>query len=268
MPQTPVLLRLEHVTKRYDAPDGRAGPAVLEDVCLELAAGQSLAVVGPSGCGKSTLLNLIGALDRPTAGQVLLAGRDLAGLDDPALAAIRNHSIGFVFQLHHLLPQCTALENVLLPTLAKVSPKRGAAGRAGSAATATGSDGLTASKLAMPPDPHDRAVQLLQRVGLGNRLDYWPGQLSGGERQRVAVARALINQPRLLLADEPTGALDQAASREMTELLAELQRDCGVAMVVVTHWLELARRMQRVMRLQNGRLLEVDSSGPAGGVLP
>jgi lipoprotein-releasing system ATP-binding protein len=222
------LMTLEDVTKRYDAPDGGPGPEVLAGVTLSMRPGDSLAIVGPSGCGKSTLLNIMGTLDRPTSGRVLLEGRDLGPLGDEALAAIRNRRIGFVFQMHHLLPQCTALENVLVPTLA------GGGAPAG--------------------DSEDRARRLLERVGLGRRLDYRPGHLSGGERQRVAVARALINRPALLLADEPTGSLDRAASEELAGLLAELNRTEGVSMVVVTHAMPLAVRMGRAMELRDGRL--------------
>jgi lipoprotein-releasing system ATP-binding protein len=224
---TPLVL-LENVTKRYEAPGGSAAAPVLEDVTLAVAAGESIAIVGPSGSGKSTLLNIIGTLDRPTGGRVVLDGRDLAELDDAALAAVRNRRIGFVFQLHHLLPQCTAMENVLIPTLAG-GPTDGA---------------------------EDQARRLLERVGLADRLDYRPGQLSGGERQRVAVARALINRPALLLADEPTGSLDRAASESLADLLAELNREEGVTLIVVTHSPALAARMGRMLELKDGHLKE------------
>jgi len=226
------ILELENVTKRYDAPAGGGDvPPVLAGISLTLRAGESLAIVGPSGSGKSTLLNIMGTLDRPTSGRVLFDGQNLASLGDEALAAIRNRRIGFVFQLHHLLPQCTALENVLVPTLA-------------GAATAPASE------------MQDRAQQLLERVGLGERLAYRPGQLSGGERQRVAVARALINRPALLLADEPTGSLDRAASEHLASLLAELNREQGVTLVVVTHSAALAAKMARRLELRDGHLNE------------
>jgi predicted ABC-type transport system involved in lysophospholipase L1 biosynthesis ATPase subunit len=217
---------LDNVSKRYDGPDGAAAAPVLQGVTLSVAAGESIAIVGPSGSGKSTLLNIMGTLDRPTSGSVRLDGQDLANLGDDALAAIRNRRIGFVFQLHHLLPQCTALENVLVPTLAGGGP--------------TGAE--------------DRAARLLERVGLKDRANYRPGQLSGGERQRVAVARALVNKPALLLADEPTGSLDRAAAEHLTDLLAELNREEGVTLVVVTHAATLAARMGRMMELKDGRL--------------
>jgi len=226
------LLQLIEVGKTYPAPPGAPPPVVLDGVSLTVAAGESLAVVGPSGCGKSTLLNIIGTLDRPTAGKVLLDGLDPADLNDNALAALRARQIGFVFQLHHLLPQCTILENVLLPTLA-------AGAAAGGAAPAE--------------SPSDRARRLLDRVGLSHRLTYRPGELSGGERQRAAVVRALINCPKLLLADEPTGALDHVSADSLGRLLVELNRDEGVTLIVVTHSLELSRQMHQAVLLRDGR---------------
>jgi ABC-type lipoprotein export system ATPase subunit len=227
MAEAQPLMVLENVTKCYDSPGGEVAPAVLQEVSLTVAAGESVAIVGPSGSGKSTLLNIMGTLDRPTSGRVLLDRQDLSDLGDNALAAFRNQRIGFVFQLHHLLPQCTALENVLVPTLAGGGPK----------------------------DADDRARQLLERVGLKDRMDYRPGQLSGGERQRVAVARALINRPALLLADEPTGSLDRAAAEHLADLLAELNHEEGVTLVVVTHSAPLAERMGRMIELRDGHLV-------------
>lgn len=223
------MLELNDVTRQFDAPDGQAGPAVLRGVSMSLEAGQSLALVGPSGCGKSTLLNIIGGLDRPTSGTVIFEGAQLNTLEELKLAQVRNQRIGFVFQLHHLLPQLTALENVLVPTLASSGAKVAA-------------------------DARQRAVQLLQRVGLADRAGYRPGQLSGGQRQRVAIARALINSPALLLADEPTGSLDHQASLNIADLLGELGQQEGVAVILATHNLELARRMGKVMTLCDGRL--------------
>jgi ABC-type lipoprotein export system ATPase subunit len=230
MADTPPLLELQAVTKAYP---GLAGePPVLSDISLVLDRGESLAIVGPSGCGKTTLLNIIGTLDRPTSGRVLFEGRDLTTLDERALAELRNRHLGFVFQMHHLLPQCTVWENVLVPTLA------------------------TRNEVLRDGAP-ERARRLLERVGLGHRLHHRPGQLSGGERQRAAVVRALINEPQLLLADEPTGALDRASAETLAQLLADLNRELRLSLVVVTHSLELARRMRRVLELRDGRLRDL-----------
>lgn len=235
----PPLLELIEVTKRFGAPDSDAALTVLRGISLRVERGESLAVVGPSGSGKSTLLHIIGTLDRPSSGRVLLEGSDLATLDDAQLAAVRNRRIGFVFQQHYLLPQCTVWENVLVPTLARA-----------------GSDAAAPNPETPGESVEARAERLLRRVGLGARLGHRPGQLSGGERQRVAVVRALINRPQLLLADEPTGALDHAAAGALGQLLVELNREEGVTLIVVTHALELARRMGRVLRLEEGRLVE------------
>ncbi|KKL50386.1 hypothetical protein LCGC14_2306010 [marine sediment metagenome] len=232
-----VLLELSAVTRRFDSPDGQAGPEVLKGVDLQVSAGEAMAVVGPSGCGKSTLLNIMGGLDHPSSGTVRLAGRDLSGLSQRALAAVRNREIGFIFQLHHLLPQCTALENVLVPTLVADESVR---------------DGAS-----------QRARRLLERVGLGERLNYRPGQLSGGERQRVAVVRALINGPRLLLADEPTGSLDRHMAAELAELLAAVNREEQTTLVLVTHSRALAGQMDRVVELRGGVLAEPDQAEQA-----
>jgi ABC-type lipoprotein export system ATPase subunit len=231
MSEKSALLEVRDVTKVYKgAPEP---PQVLKGVNLQLTAGESVAVVGPSGCGKSTLLNLIGALDRPSSGSILFEDRDLSELDSRELAAFRNASVGFVFQFHHLLPQCSALENVLVPTLVN--------GRA--------------------QYRKERALQLLERVGLPDRVDYRPGQLSGGERQRTAVVRALINEPRLLLADEPTGSLNEESASELVDLLLELCREEGMTLLVVTHAMAVAERMQRVLELRDG-LLNPKASAP------
>ncbi|MBI1368548.1 MAG: ATP-binding cassette domain-containing protein [Planctomycetes bacterium] len=225
------LLVLEHVAMHYEAVEGSDAPPVLRDVNLTLNPGQSLAIIGPSGCGKSTLLNIIGTLDRPTGGRVLLEGRDLATLDDRALAQIRNQRLGFIFQEHHLLPQCTVLENVMVPTLVSKSK-----------------------------DAEARAKRLLERVGLADRMHHRPGQLSGGQRQRAAVVRALINEPALLLADEPTGSLDRASSENLAQLLVELNREENVTLIVVTHAPDLAKLMQQVMELRDGELAAAKAS--------
>ena len=227
------LLELKNVTNRYSASGSADGVSVLAGITLELARGETLAIVGPSGSGKSTLLQIIGTLDRATSGEVLLDGRNFAALDDQQLAEVRNRQIGFVFQSHYLLPQCTVIENVLVPTLARAK-----------------------SEIRNPKSeiPAARAERLLQRVGLSERLHHRPGQLSGGERQRVAVVRALINQPQLLLADEPTGALDHASATALGQLLVELNREEGVTLIVVTHAMDLAKRMGRVLELGDGKL--------------
>jgi ABC-type lipoprotein export system ATPase subunit len=224
------LLTLSNVTKNYSANDQIV--KVLAGITLTVNSGESLAIVGPSGCGKSTLLNIVGTLDQPTSGRVELAGQDLTRLDEVALAGVRNREIGFVFQSHHLMPQCTVLENVLVPTLP-----------------------LTDASL--KDSAPDRARQLLEKVGLTGRLGYRPGQLSGGERQRVAVVRALINRPRLLLADEPTGALDRGSAENLGDLLVRMNVDEGVSLIVVTHALDLAKRLQRLFELRDGALHEL-----------
>ncbi|MBI5368287.1 MAG: ATP-binding cassette domain-containing protein [Planctomycetes bacterium] len=232
MPDSPCLLALEDVAKSFAAPEpGGAPVAVLAGVTLDLHAGETLAVTGASGSGKSTLLHLMAGLERPSGGRVLLDARDLALLDDAASAALRARRIGLVFQAHHLLPQCSVWENVLAPTLA-LRPGE----RAGATATAR---------------------RLLERVGLGARLAHRPGQLSGGERQRVAVARALVNGPALLCADEPTGSLDRRAADALAALLLELNREERVALVVATHAPELAARMARRAEIVDGRVVTV-----------
>jgi len=238
------LLQLKDVTKRYEASDGTKGVSVLAGVSLEVARGETLAIVGPSGSGKSTLLQIIGTLDRPTSGEVLLDGNNLAALDDLALAEVRHRQIGFVFQSHYLLPQCTVWENVLVPTLAKPD-------RTSNPLLADGTHGVTRPTESAPV----RAERLLKRVGLAERLTHRPGQLSGGECQRVAVVRALINQPQLLLADEPTGALDHVSASALSQLVVELNREEGVTLIVVTHALDLAKRMGRVFELIDGKLV-------------
>jgi len=228
------FLKLQGIEKDYVLP-GQPALTVLAGIDLELHRGESLAIVGPSGSGKSTLLQIIGTLDQPTRGQVLLDGRALETLDQDEVALVRNRQMGFIFQAHHLLPQCTVLENVLLPT-------------------------LPCTNEVLRDGAPERARRLLNRVGLGERLKHRPAQLSGGERQRVAVVRALINEPRLLLADEPTGALDRASAANLGRLLSELNREMGVTLVMVTHSLDLAACLQRVMELRDGRLHPVDLS--------
>ena len=222
-------VEMRGAVKRFDSVDGTEGPEVLRGVDLELRPGSSTAVVGPSGSGKSTLLNMIGALDRLTGGQIRIDGVDLASLSDDALARLRNAELGFVFQSHHLMPQLSALENVLVPNLVRPDPvaRRSAPGR---------------------------AKELLERVGLGGRVHHRPAQLSGGECQRVAVVRALINEPVLLLADEPTGSLDRDGADSLGRLLRELNEERGMTLLVVTHSAELAATMHRTLELRDGRL--------------
>ncbi|MFH1923789.1 MAG: ABC transporter ATP-binding protein [Planctomycetota bacterium] len=218
-------LLVENVTKEFPT---RAEPlVVLRGVSLELASGENVAIVGPSGSGKSTLLSVVGTLDTPTSGRVTLDGEDPAGLAEPALARFRSRNIGFVFQDHHLLPQCSVLENVLVPTIA-AGPTR--------------------------PETHRRAVELLDRVGLTDRLEHRPAELSGGERQRVALARALVNRPALVLADEPTGNLDRTTAERVGQLLLDLQQAEAMMLIVVTHSTRLAARMSRTLELDEGRL--------------
>lgn len=255
MPAPASLLVLQHVMKHYAAHGATGNVPVLSDVSLDVARGETLAIVGPSGSGKSTLLQIIGTLDRATSGEVLLDGKNLAALDDLQLAEIRNHQIGFVFQAHYLLPQCTVLENVLVPTLAGSSRREEAHSKSEIRSPKSEiSQSLVTS--AATETVATRAERLLKRVGLGERLHHRPGQLSGGERQRAAVVRALINRPQLLLADEPTGALDQASALALGQLLVELNQEEGVTLIVVTHALDLAQRMKRVLALQDGKLVQ------------
>jgi ABC-type lipoprotein export system ATPase subunit len=226
-----MILELKHIEKRFNLPSGKSEITVLKDISLNVAGGEAIAVVGPSGSGKTTLLNIIGSLDKPTSGEVNVAGKNLAALGDAELAKTRNLDIGFIFQLHHLLPQCTVLENVLIPAIPFGSSKD------------TG-------------DTEAAAVKLLEKVGLEKHLDYYPAQLSGGELQRVAFVRALINKPKLVLADEPTGSLDRKSAENLGQVLVKLNKDEGTTLIVVTHSSELARLMDKVYSLKNGMLEE------------
>jgi ABC-type lipoprotein export system ATPase subunit len=222
------FIRLDNVSRTFDGPNGQP-LAILRDLTWQISEGDTVAVAGPSGSGKSTLLNLIGALDRPTSGSITVGGQRLDTLDAAGLATYRAQHVGFIFQDHHLLPQLTALENVLLPTLAA----QGTAERAGGPARPEG---------------------LLERVGLAERLHSFPAQLSGGERQRVAIARALMNQPRLLLCDEPTGNLDQATGAQVVALLMELAQSGGLTVLMVTHNPAHAAACRLRFELREGRL--------------
>lgn len=221
------LVELRGVSKSFRTGDHKV--RVLDEVHLSVAAQESVAIVGPSGSGKSTLLNLLGTLDQPDQGTIVIDGKNLSMMAGDELARFRNRNIGFVFQSHHLLPHLTVLENVVVPVLAQASE--------------------------VSEEVLLRATQLLQRVGLADREKHLPGRLSGGERQRVAVVRALINQPRLILADEPTGALDRVSAAEVGRLLIELNREHGITLIVATHSEELAARMDRVLSMENGTLV-------------
>ncbi|MDF2377170.1 MAG: ABC transporter ATP-binding protein [Verrucomicrobiales bacterium] len=220
------ILALENVTKWYDSAPGRR---ILDGLNLEVSPGERFAIVGPSGCGKSTLLNILGTLDEPSEGKVIVDGIETGGLSEKELSAVRAEKIGFIFQLHHLLPQCTALENVLVPTLAR-------------------------NDEASPKEASERAKALLERVGLADKFDNQPSELSGGERQRVAVVRALINSPKLLLADEPTGALDEDNAANLMELLVELNGSEGLALIVVTHDRSVAESVGTIKTLNRGKI--------------
>lgn len=221
------LIQLTNVSKSYTDPGSGARVPVLRGINLSIESGESVAITGPSGCGKSTLLNILGTLDAPDEGEITFDGESLANCKAKHLSEVRSQKIGFIFQLHHLLPQCSVLENVLLPTLALKVP---------------------------PADAVTRAESLLEQVGLKDRVHWKPAQLSGGERQRVAFVRALINQPQLILADEPTGALDETNAAALTDLLLQLQKSSGVTLVMVTHHRAQAERMGRVMKIHEGSL--------------
>jgi putative ABC transport system ATP-binding protein len=219
------LAVLDHIDKVYG--EGDALVHALSDVCLTVNRGDYLAVMGTSGSGKSTAMNILGCLDRPTRGRYWLNGVEVANLDDDELADIRNTQLGFVFQQFHLLPQFTALENVMLPMVYAGVP---------------------------PPERRQRASDVLRRVGLGHRLDNRPNQLSGGQQQRVAIARAIINHPSILLADEPTGALDSQTTTEVLNLFDELNQE-GITILLVTHEDEVGARAQRVVHFRDGRIV-------------
>ena len=219
------MLEVRRLSKEYLTPAGRL--PVLEEIDLSLGAGDAVSIVGPSGSGKSTLLYILGALEPPTSGTVLLNGQNPFELDDKGLAAFRNSQVGFVFQDHHLLPQCSVLENVLVPTLVARDRDR---------------------------DVQGRAIDLIDRVGLGARLHHRPQALSGGEKQRVALARALVRNPRLVLCDEPTGNLDHESTETVATLLFELHRTEQTMLIVVTHNLDLARRFHTTYLLADRRL--------------
>jgi lipoprotein-releasing system ATP-binding protein len=227
---TEAVLEARNVRKQF-----QQGPVildVLQDVNLTIAAAERLSIVGASGSGKTTLLQILGGLDKPSSGHVSVGGKDIHALGERERGELRNQALGFVYQFHHLLPEFSALENVAMPLLVR----RMHTGEA-----------------------KDRAREILKRVGLGERLDHRPHQLSGGERQRAAVARALVTQPKLVLADEPTGNLDGKNAEQVFELMLELNRERQTSLVVVTHDMRIAARMGRALELDNGTLREVDA---------
>ncbi len=226
------MLRVEGVTKTFET--GSTALDVLRGIDLEISRSEILAIIGPSGVGKSTLLHIMGTLDRPTKGRVTIDGTDVFALQDEAMAAFRNRTVGFVFQFHHLLRELTALENVMMPCLI---------------AGASGQDATRAAR------------EMLDRVGLAARATHRPGELSGGEEQRVAVARALVNGPSVIMADEPSGNLDRASARDLHNLIWELRESLGQTFVIVTHNPELYERADRVVTLREGRAVEPDATG-------
>lgn len=224
-----MLLKLENISKSFGSENDATKREVLKDLSFTIDEAESVAILGPSGSGKSTLLNIIGSLEYPDMGSVAYKGKDITGKSEKELDDFRNREIGFVFQFHHLLPQCTLLENVLIPTLMLKDKKS------------------KSEKLA-------QGEHLLKRVGIWDHRDKLPGKMSGGECQRAAVVRAMINKPSLLLADEPTGALDSESVEIMTDLLLDLNKNDGLALLVVTHSVELASRMDKTYVLRNGKL--------------
>ena len=222
------VIRAEHLGKTYS--EGKLHTPVFDGLSLSVAKGETVAILGASGAGKSTLLHLLGGLDTPTAGEVYVAGKKMSALSDAARGALRNKALGFVYQFHHLLPEFTALENVMLPVLLNGTGVK---------------------------DATQHAKGLLESVGLGHRLEHKPGELSGGERQRAAVARALVNRPACVLGDEPTGNLDEKTAATVFELMLALNREHHTSLVLVTHARALARRMDRVLELHEGKLREL-----------
>lgn len=229
---TEIVLAASRLGRRYE--QGDLSVEVLRDVTLQVSKGERVAVIGSSGSGKSTLLHLLGGLDTPSSGTVHVAGQNLAELNQAQRGRLRNWNVGFVYQFHHLLPEFSALENVSMPLLIRGEPK-GEASKA--------------------------AAELLDRVGLGERLRHKPSELSGGERQRAAIARALVTRPKVVLADEPTGNLDEDTAARVYELMLELNQELGTSFLLVTHDIRLASNMDRVLRLSHGELQQTQLGG-------
>ena len=227
-----MLLKLDTISKGFGDPSDQSYQPVLDGLSMSVNEGERIAILGPSGSGKTTLLNMIGGLDHPDSGLVQFRGENITGYSTAEMDRFRNESIGFVFQFHHLLPQCTLMENIMVPTL--VNRDKSVLDR-----------------------KHERAGELMKRVGIWEYRNKFPGKLSGGECQRAAVVRAMINNPSLLLADEPTGALDRENVKKMSDLLLELSQDEGVTLLVVTHSADLAQRMGKTLELRNGKLEQI-----------
>ncbi|NWN91459.1 lipoprotein-releasing ABC transporter ATP-binding protein LolD [Marinobacter adhaerens] len=227
MKETPLVIDCRQVTRTYT--QGPEKLTIFSDISLQVSPGETVAIVGSSGAGKTTLLNLLGGLDKPSSGQISICGKDIHRLSEAGRARFRNRYLGFVYQFHHLLPEFTALENVMMPCVLGNMSVSGA---------------------------RSRAQSILQRVGLGERLAHKPGELSGGERQRVAIARALVNEPDCVLMDEPTGNLDEQTGEGVQALIESLRDQLGIAFVMVTHDMRMARSLGRVLRLEQGRLVQ------------
>ena len=220
-----MILDIQSISKNYGQGD------ILKDLSLQVNAGETLAITGPSGSGKTSLLNMIAGLDKPGSGSIFFEGKEINSFSGKELAQFRNTRIGFVFQMHYLLPQCSLFENLLIPTLAL--------------------EDKTKKKAA-----NNRAMELLERAGLTRQKDQYPGELSGGECQRAALIRALINQPGMILADEPTGSLDQETAESLGQLLVDLNQEQGTSLIIVTHSLDLAAKMQTIYHLSHGQLVK------------